>query len=684
MIAHGPERLAGQGLNVDQFESGNRAIHALLTDPTVGEQVDLVLTWRAGEPGEPGEPGENCGTADGGSYEVWSQRGMVRFRRQIDDAGALTFDVVEQIGVNPIDNQDPLALATIDDERRAAEASGFEGDDPARRFIAPEHQSYPFAYERIAQLFDSPNAPDLAVSPRDWCSGTEPGTHGALHVRQARAPLWFSGPGVRPGRYPVAARSIDIAPTCLSALGFPWIDGADATGRTSTQRGVGPDVLLARQDGRVLHEVLDPAGPAGSTSPVRLYVFLMDGMHQTELEDRLARDPAGIPNLRRLHDRAAVLDGGSIVNFPSITWPSHTAIATGSWGGHHDVVNPSYYLRNERRTVSPQGAEMGTERYASTAVESLYEAFRRVHPDAMTAAIHAPFGRSAHHAVLEGRNLCDRARLKVLSTQVAADTNPRWADEHRAVASESVLDTRGVAQVLELFSCEDRPAPMFVYHELALTDGAGHAYGPHGDGLADALAETDRRIGRVLAMLDGQGRFDETLFVVSADHGMAPQDISLRANTAAHVLDAGFAAVVAEPMIWLLDLAITVERSADGRTGRVTVLDNDRDESGEQRAFRGARVQVGIIGAAHGLRVLADETTDANGIVGFSTPGDVDDGDIEISITAQDRNPRHLRLDGTEDVFDLRTTLYAPSSVELEAVCRTRFAATAVPQPERP
>ena len=136
---------------------------------------------------------------------------------------------------------------------------------------------------------------------------------------------------------------------------------------------------------------------------------------QTELEDRLARDPDGLPNLRRLRERAAVLEGGSIVNFPSITWPSHTAICTGSWGGHHDVVNPTYYLRDERVTVSPQGLQVGTERFASTAVESLSEAFHRVFPGCMTAAINAPFGRSARHAVLEGRNLCDRARLKALT-----------------------------------------------------------------------------------------------------------------------------------------------------------------------------------------------------------------------------------------------------------------------------
>lgn len=642
MNVHGPERLAGQGLDGEQQESGNRAIHALLADSGVGAQVDLVLTWREG-----GEDGP-------GAYEAWSARGMVRFRRLIDTRGSLHFDVIEVVGNNPLADQDPLALATLADERRAAAESGFDPDDPARRFIAPEQQSYPFAYERVAQLFDSPNAPDLAVSPRDWCSGLQPGTHGALHVRQARAPLWLSGSGVQAGQYDIAARSIDIAPTCLAALGFPFIDGADATGRSGSDRDAQPDVYLARQDGRVLHEVLS----AGVTQPTRLYVFLLDGLHQTELEDRLARDPDALPHLRRLRDRAAVLDGGSIVNFPSITWPSHTSIVTGTWCGHHDVVNPTYYLRESAQTVSPQGLQMGTEGFASTAVESMYEAFHRIHPDCITAAIHAPFGRSARHAVLEGRNLCDRTTVKVLTAELAADINPRWQGEHQSVAGESVLDTRGVAQVVELFTRNDQPPPVFVYHELALTDGAGHEYGPHGDGLADALAESDRRIGRVLAVLDQQGLFDETLFVVTADHGMAPQDVTLRANPTAHVLDIGMAAVVAEPMIWLLDLAVTVERAPDGRTGRVIVYDNDADSTGERPSIRGAEVVVEAHREGHAPRAIAHGTTDGNGIFGFATPSDTDSSQIAVVVRAEGRNPRHIKLDGTHLTIDLRATLY--------------------------
>ena len=640
----GPERPGGQGLDPQQEESGNRAILALLTDPEVRDQVDLVITWR----GAAGDPA--------GAYEVWSRRGLVRFRRVLRADGVLDYEIVEVIGENPVADQDPARLRSIAEERAAAEASGFAADDPARRFIRAEHQSYPFAYERIAQLFDSPNAPDLAISPCDWTQGIQHGTHGALHVRQARAPLWFAGPRVRQGRHEIAAREVDLAPTALAALGCPCIDGEDATGRTSSERGASPDVLLLRQDGRVLREILDEVRAPAE----RLYIFLLDGLSHTELESRLARDPAALPNLRRLRDRAAVLANGQIVNFPSITWPSHTTLGTGVWCGHHDVVNPSYYLREKRERVSPQGQQVRTESFVSPRVETLYEAVHRVRgPGALTMNVYEPLGRGADHAVLEGRNLCDRPRVKALTEEMLADCDPRWQrDGQAAVARESTLDARGVAQVVELFTRPGLEPPALVFHELTLTDGAGHDYGPHHEGLAAALDESDRRVGRVLDLFAQRGLLEGTLFIVTADHGMSPQDVSLRANPAHHVTRIGLEAEVAEPMIWLRDLAVEVECAADGRTARVVVSENDALASGERPGVEGAEVIVEAHVAGAAPRRIAQGRTGPGGIYGFATPSDLAPHEQAVSVRAPGFNPRRLKLDGTALALDLRAELY--------------------------
>jgi len=41
---HGPERRGGQGLDPDQYESGDRTILALLAETPAADQVDLVAT----------------------------------------------------------------------------------------------------------------------------------------------------------------------------------------------------------------------------------------------------------------------------------------------------------------------------------------------------------------------------------------------------------------------------------------------------------------------------------------------------------------------------------------------------------------------------------------------------------------------------------------------------------------
>lgn len=628
---HAAERPGGQGLDANQEESGNRAILALLTDPGAAEHTDLVITARDG------------------AYEVWARRGMVRFERRCED-GRQVFGIVEQIGENPIADQRHDRVATCADELRAAAASGHPTADANRAFIEPPELSYPHAYERIAQLFDSPYAPDLVISPKCYAFGLQPGQHGALDVVQSRAPLAFAGPGIRPGLYDGAPRHVDVAPTVCHLLGFPLIDGRDWSGRTASERGVAPDVYLQRQDGRVLDEILDGGGGAA-----RAYLVIFDGLSNSELQWLLDQDDPGVANLRRLLDRSARFRFGSTVNFPSITWPSHSAMFTGAWCGHHDIVNPTYYDRAARQPLAPQGQTMMTESFLGTGVETLYEAVHRVHgAAARTASIHEPQGRGADHAPLEGRVLGRRDRLKALTAELTAAISPRWlADGHQAVHREALVDARGLAQVIELFDGPDAP-PLLTAHELTLTDGAGHEYGPHADGLREAVAETDRRLGVVLDLLERQGLLESTLFVFTADHGMAAQDVALAANPARHPERIGMQTVTGEPMIWLRDLDVAVEPAPDGRTARVVVCDNDADPSGEKPPVAGAEVRV----LGHQDHLLAALTTNAAGIAGFSTPADVPRQAIVVSVHHPDYNPRHLRLDGTNLAIDLRRALY--------------------------
>ncbi len=645
-----PERLAGQGLDPNQEESGNRAIVALLTDDANGE-TDWVATYRYTT--------DSDGAHAEGAYEVWSLRGMVRFRRFIAEDGRFGYEVIEQAGENPVANQDPTAVATIAEELEAAAASGMATNDPNRAYMDPHTLSYPLIYEKVAQLFDSPNAPDLVINPKTWQYGRQPGQHGAADVVQARAPLVFSGPGIKgKGVTDALCAQVDVAPTLAKVLGLPLIDGKDSTGRTSTERGAEPDVYLKRQDGKPIDEIVDPDNP-----PERVYLFLLDGLSNTELKERLEKDRESIPNLSRIIENGLIFRYGTIVNFPSITWPSHNALGTGAWCGHHDIVNPTYYLRETRQVVTPQGSIWETGKYLNEDVETLYEALHRVHGEwdphtktgVMTASINEPCMRGAAHSTLERRMRVDIERVNDLTKANRADTNPRWqADGQESVRRYSYTDIQGTAQAIALFSEEDQPPPVFTYHEFSLTDAVGHDYGPHHPAITDALVETDKRIGKILDVLRARGLYDSTLFVITTDHGMAPIDGEKAADQALAVREAGVKSVLTAPLVYLIDMDVALEPAPDGRTVNVTVLANDADQDGEKPPVSGARVEV----ITHHGQTVAEGVTDAFGVCGLPLPAGEQPEHMVVRIEHQDYNRRHLRLDGSNVVEDIRQRLY--------------------------
>jgi len=651
--AIGPERPGGQGLDPHQEESGNQAIAKLLTSEQGRAWTDFVVTYRRGADGS-------------GAYEAWARRGMVRWVRRYDSVGGYEYVVIETIGENPIANQDPRALATLADEL----AAGRDPNDPEQGFVEPERLSYPLAYERIAQLFDSPNAPDLAVNAKSYCYGREPGQHGHLDVIQSRAALVFSGAGVRRGIVDTLVRQVDIAPTIARLAGLPLIDGADITGRRSSERGVEPDVYLRRQDGAVIEAVVDETDVDDvGAKPALVYLLMIDGLPHSELRYRLSSDRTSLPHLRRLVEQGVLLEYGCVANFPSISWPTHYSVGSGCWGGHHDVINATYYLRASRETVVPQGQVVGTSELLSTAVETLHEAFQRSAGDAMTAngqpslisaAVGEPSARGADHASLERRWLSDMARVRALIEAGDGDASSRWQEEMAGTGNERTAgtDNRTLAEARALLSDPTLPTPRFIYQSFYLVDSAGHHYGPHHAATREALDETDQRIGRLLETIEGEGLLDSTLFVITSDHGMARQDASLRANPARIPERDGMAAVTTEPFIYLRDLRVSVSVAPDGRTSQVTVLDHDEDERGVALPVENAMVTA----TDEQGRRIASVGTNADGLAAIGIPAELRPAEITIEVDALGFNPRHLRLDGANLAIDLRALLYGAGS----------------------
>ena len=230
-------------------EAVDRAEAALL-DPAMAPLVEVVLRRHAD------------GRRD--TYEAASVTGRVRFDRTDVGAGwAFGHEVVD--GVNPLADQSTDRFAPLAEER-------------ANPFPDRARNAYPNAYEQVAQLFDSPSAPDLIAihtAAHNWeDEGGHRGEHGSIDVVQARAPFILAGPGVaRRGLVPESCRLVDVAPTVLALLGVEPGRGVGLNGRPRD------DAFLARQDGEPQLAMMDERGGR----PDHVIGFLFDGANANVL-----------------------------------------------------------------------------------------------------------------------------------------------------------------------------------------------------------------------------------------------------------------------------------------------------------------------------------------------------------------------------------------------------------------
>ena len=455
------------------------------------------------------------------TYAVVGADGRLVFRRA-GDGGAYRYEVVEHSGRDPLGHQDPAAFAPLAEER-------------THPFPSAAENHYPNAFESISQVFDDPNAPDVVAvhsAAHNWeDQGGHLGEHGSLGVVQARAPLVLAGRGFRAdGRRDGAVRNVDLAPTLAAAMGVAPRPGRTVTGETA------PRVLLARQDGHVRGDLLDP-----SEAPRHTVFFLLDGANANVLYDLM--DAGALPHMGRLAAMGTVLDHGCLSSFPTVTLPNHTTMMTGAYPGHHGILHNAYWDRargaqivtNHPATWAMAGTWMGSE------VETLFEAVARTWPDDFTAAVNEPADRGASYSTFDFFR-----RGEVPAITAATDVpyaHPHFVRPHKDYAWSVSVDHMAVEQAVGVWSGHYRgaayPRPRLMWVNFTLTDTAMHRGGPYSEMAAASLVETDSRIGEVLSAIETAGVLDDCAFVVSADHGMEETNPAVQGDWSEALAGAG-------------------------------------------------------------------------------------------------------------------------------------------------
>ncbi len=470
---------------------------AALLDPALAPIVDMVFSVG--------------GPAESPVYEVASAEGSVHFTRHADD-GAWAFEVLDVDGQDPVADQSTDRFAPLAEERAVA-------------FPERSDNAYPFAFEQVAQLFDSPAAPDFCVmhtAAHNWeDQGGHRGEHGSIGVVQARAPFILAGAGVAArGMVPTACRLIDVAPTVLALAGAaPHPDGVGQNGLAL------PGALLARQDGRVLDDLVDD----GQAPPEHVVGILWDGANANVLYDLAARGKA--PNVARLMALGTTYAHGAMSSLPTVTLANHTSILTGAQPGHHGILHNAWWDRERQQQVITNSPATWHEAMVGLhgSVETIYDAVHRNWPGSFTAAINEPCDAGA-----------DYSTFGVIRSGGSIDRPPR-ADELPYATERFVrpvkeyewssrVDHTSVTQARQVFSGESGDLPKFCWVNFTLTDAAFHEGGPYSDIAEASVADSDARLGEVLDIVEAAGVFDRTAFFLVADHGMQESNPEVRGD----------------------------------------------------------------------------------------------------------------------------------------------------------
>ena len=498
-----PPLAAGPG--IDRAVSADAALEVLCA-PDLAAVVEMVLTVRHG------------------AYEAHSVNGHVRFRRR-RTVGRYAYEVISVEGADPLADQSPDRFA------------GYEAE-AASRFPIRSDNAYPFGYEQVAQFFDAPMAPDLCVvhSPAHNYEdrGGHRGEHGSLDVVQARAPFILAGRGVRGlGMVDRSCRLIDVAPTLAALMGLRPGAGVGLDGQPRS------DAYLARQDGEALTDLLHPA----TGRPRQVVGFLLDGCNPNTLY-RLAATGAA-PNVARLMAMGTAFRYGAMAGMPTVTLANHTSVLTGAYPGHHHILHNAWWDRRSGEVVTTNSPATwpGAMQRLAPGVETLFGAIRRNQPGAFTAAVNEPADSDAAYSTFD---FFRRGEIPPFprGPEDIPHTNLAFAEGVGDYRFNTMIDHMAMEQAVGLWRGRyldgDYPQrPMFTWVSFQLTDAAFHAGGPRSDIAAAAVADTDGRIGEILAAIEAAGAFEDTAFLVVADHGMEETDPEVRGDWDAALIEAG-------------------------------------------------------------------------------------------------------------------------------------------------
>jgi predicted AlkP superfamily pyrophosphatase or phosphodiesterase len=285
----------------------------------------------------------------------------------------------------------------------------------------------------------------------------------------------------------------------------------------------------------------------------------VDGLANFYLDD----PKADMPTLKALAGNGARADG-IVCSFPTVTWPNHTTLVTGTPPAKHGVIGNNY-LDRKRASPVPLIPDPLFDKDQIVKVPTIYDAAHQA--GLVTAGIVWPATRNARTLDWTVPDMFGKEAWPKYGTQVwldemrkdglPVDEHGKWTGESGGGVQRDWLYTRMARHLLK-----NHPPNLLMIH-LVEVDHVQHKFGPKSPEAYWSVSFADDRLRDIVEAVKLSPHRDKTTLVIASDHGFFPITKDIRPNVllrqaGLYTKDAKKARCVAQggaSMVYVLDEA---------------------------------------------------------------------------------------------------------------------------------
>lgn len=219
-------------------------------------------------------------------------------------------------------------------------------------------------------------------------------------------------------------------------------------------------------------------------------------------------------------------------SFPSVTWPNHTTLVTGVEPGRHGVIANNYYDRKTRKSV-PFIPDPLFDKHEIVKVPTVYDVAHQA--GLKTAGVIWPATRNAATLdwqlpdVFDQKIFEDSATPSLLrelkAKGIPYEKQMEWCKAGNAgKAQRDWMYTRIAEHLLTTHK------PNFLAIHLVTVDSFEHSTGRNSPEVYWACNDSDNRVREIIEATKAAGIYENTTFVIAADHGFITYTNQIKPN----------------------------------------------------------------------------------------------------------------------------------------------------------